>query len=115
VRALRFAAVSVAARWRRGFVAVGMRRSRDLAFGVVSGVATALTGMSGPPVLIYLMLTGAAPRMLRATLFAFFAGCYAATLAAYIATVGVPGTIWLTSATLAPFAAIGGIVRPPGR
>jgi uncharacterized membrane protein YfcA len=87
-----------------------MRPRRDLGFGVISGIATALTGMSGPPVLIYLMLTGAAPRMLRATLFAFFAGCYTATLAAYVATVGVPGPIWLTAATLAPFAAIGGII-----
>jgi len=110
VTILAFAAVIVAARWRRRFIAVAMRPSRDLAFGVVSGIATALTGMSGPPVLIYLMLTGAAPRMLRATLFAFFAGCYAATLAAYVATVGVPGSIWVTSATLAPFAAIGGII-----
>ena len=113
VTILAFAAVIVAARWRRRLIALAMRPSRDLAFGVVSGIATALTGMSGPPVLIYLMLTGAAPCMLRATLFAFFAGCYAATLAAYVATVGVPGGIWLTSATLAPFAAIGGIIGRP--
>jgi hypothetical protein len=46
----------------------------------VIGIATALTGMSRPAVLIYLMLAGIPPRAARATLFAFFAACYAATL-----------------------------------
>ena len=66
--------------------------------------------MSGPPVLIYLMLAGTPPRVMRATLFAFFAACYAATLAAYIATVGVPGATWLTAASLIPFAWAGGMI-----
>jgi uncharacterized membrane protein YfcA len=87
-----------------------MRPSRDLVVGAVSGIATALTGMSGPPVLIYLMLAGTPPRVMRATLFAFFAACYAATLAAYIATVGVPGTTWLAAAGLIPFAWAGGMI-----
>ena len=87
-----------------------MRPGRDLACGVISGVATALTGMSGPPVLIYLMLAGAAPRIVRATLFAFFAGCYSATLAAYTATIGVSGATWLMAASLVPFAWAGGLV-----
>jgi uncharacterized membrane protein YfcA len=75
----------------------------------VIGIATALTGMSGPPVLIYLMLAGMQPRAVRAILFAFFAACYAATLAAYIAAVGVPSTIWLGAASLIPFAWAGGL------
>jgi len=87
-----------------------MRPARDLIAGVVSGVATALTGMSGPPVLIYLMLAGAAPRIARATLFAFFAACYAATLAAYIVTLGVPRATWLAAASLVPFAWAGGLI-----
>src|ERR1700730_14728329 len=33
---------------------LGMRPSRDLAVGVISGTATALVGMAGPPVLIYI-------------------------------------------------------------
>jgi hypothetical protein len=37
----------------------------------VIGIATALTGMSRPAVLIYLMLAGIPPRAVRATLFAF--------------------------------------------
>jgi uncharacterized membrane protein YfcA len=107
---LAFAGVIVAMRFRRRPIGLAMRPGRDLASGVVSGIATALTGMSGPPVLIYLMLAGAAPRIVRATLFAFFAGCYAATFAAYIATVGVPGATWLTAASLVPFAGAGGLI-----
>jgi uncharacterized protein len=110
VTILAFAGIIIAARWRRRLTALVMRPSRDLAFGIASGIATALTGMSGPPVLIYLMLTGAAPRMLRATLFAFFAGSYAATLAAYVATVGVPRATWLGAASLIPFAWAGGLI-----
>src|SRR5262249_52218745 len=40
----------------------------DLAAGAVSGFASALVGERGPPVLIYLLLAGAAPRTVRATL-----------------------------------------------
>ena len=110
VTILLFAGVITAVRWRRPLLVLAMRPGRDLATGAVSGVATALTGMSGPPVLIYLMLTSIPPRILRATLFAFFAACYAATLAAYIATVGVPRATWLTAASLAPFAWVGGVI-----
>jgi uncharacterized membrane protein YfcA len=105
-----FAGVIIALRLRARPMALAMRPGRDLASGVVSGIATALTGMSGPPVLIYLMLAGAAPRVVRATLFAFFAGCYAATLAAYVGTIGVPGPTWLTAVSLVPFAWIGGLI-----
>jgi uncharacterized membrane protein YfcA len=105
-----FAGVIVAVRWHRRPLALAMRPSRDLVTGAVSGVATALTGMSGPPVLVYLMLTSMPPRILRATLFAFFAACYAATLAAYLATVGVPRATWLTAASLVPFAWAGGLI-----
>jgi hypothetical protein len=45
----------------------------DLAAGVVSGIASALVGQPGPPVLIYLLLAGAAAKTVRATLIAFFA------------------------------------------
>jgi len=107
---LAFAGAIVASRLRRRPTALAMRPGRDLAAGVVSGIATALTGMSGPPVLIYLMLAGTPPRIMRATLFAFFAACYAATLAAYTATVGVPGATWLAAASLIPFAWAGGLI-----
>jgi uncharacterized membrane protein YfcA len=107
---LAFAGAIVASRLRRRPTALAMRPGRDLAAGVISGIATALTGMSGPPVLIYLMLAGTPPRIMRATLFAFFAACYAATLAAYTATVGVPGATWLAAASLIPFAWAGGMI-----
>jgi uncharacterized membrane protein YfcA len=110
VTILAFAGVIVAVRWRRRPILLAMRPSRDVVSGVVSGVATALTGMSGPPVRIYLMLAGSPPRVVRATLFAFFAACYAATLAAYIATIGVPGATWLTAASLVPFVWVGGLI-----
>jgi len=50
-----------------------MSPSLDLAAGAVSGVASALVGQPGPPVLIYLLLVGAAAKTVRATLLAFFA------------------------------------------
>ena len=72
-----------------------MTPGRDLAAGAVSGAATALVGMSGPPVLIYLMLAGAPPGTVRATLLAFFALSYTVTLAAHAATIGVAAPTWV--------------------
>jgi uncharacterized membrane protein YfcA len=43
-------------------------------------------------------------------LFAFFAACYAATLGANIAMIGVPGAIWLIAASLVPFVWVGGLI-----
>jgi uncharacterized protein len=85
----------------------------DLAAGVVSGIANALVGMAGPPVLIYLLLTGAAPRTVRATLLAFFALSYGATLVSHVATIGVPATTWLAAGILTPFAIFGGFAGRP--
>jgi uncharacterized protein len=90
----------------------GLARSpgRDLTAGAVSGVTTALLGMSGPPVLIYLLLASAPPRAVRATLLHFFALSYAATLLAHLATIGVPRTTWLSAAALIPVAWLGGLL-----
>jgi uncharacterized protein len=88
-------------------------RSRDLAVGAVSGAATSLVGMAGPAVLIYLLLAGAASRVIRATLLAFFALVYIATLALHAATIGVSLQIWLTAAGLLPFAFLGGCIGRP--
>ena len=90
-----------------------MTRGRDLAVGMVSGVATALAGTSGPPVVIYLLLAEAPPRAVRATLLAFFALVYAVTLAANVATIGVPAQTWLAAAILIPFAVLGGLAGRP--
>src|SRR6266478_3314655 len=57
-----------------------MRPGRDLAVGVISGTATALVGMAGPPVLIYLLLARAPAPTVRATLLSFFGIVYAAAL-----------------------------------
>ena len=69
-----------------------MRPGRDLTAGAASGVATALVGMAGPPVLIYLLLAKAAATTARATLLAFFALSYGATLVSHAATIGIPDT-----------------------
>jgi uncharacterized membrane protein YfcA len=90
-----------------------MRPGRDVAAGAISGVATALVGMAGPPVLIYLLLGGAPPRTVRATLLSFFSLSYGATLAAHAATIGIPGSTWLAAGILIPFAVIGGFAGRP--
>ncbi len=111
-----FAVVFAALRRRRrggGRALVAMSRGRDFAVGTVSGVATALAGISGPPVVIYLLLAEAPPRTVRATLLAFFALVYAATLAANVATIGVPAQTWLAAGILIPFAVLGGLIGRP--
>jgi len=52
------------------WTAFAMSPGLDLAAGAVSGFAGALVGQPGPPVLIYLLLAGAAARTVRATLLA---------------------------------------------
>jgi uncharacterized protein len=84
--------------------------SRDVAAGLVAGAATALVGMAGPPVLVYLLLAGAASQLIRATLLAFFALVYSLTVAAHAATIGVPGKTWAMTAILLPGAFAGGAV-----
>jgi len=82
----------------------------DFVAGALSGVATALAGMSGPPVLIYLLFAGVSPRTVRATLLSFFALSYTATLALHTVTIGVPGPTWLVAGVLIPFAFLGGLI-----
>jgi uncharacterized membrane protein YfcA len=107
-----FALLLVVARrpiWRGRPMVLGMNPGRDLAVGLVSGLATALVGMSGPPVLVYLMLAGTSVQMVRATLLAFFVLCYAATVLFHSATVGIPAQTWLAAVILLPFALLGGL------
>ena len=105
-----FAAALAVSRYRRRAPTLAPTSGRDLAAGAVAGAATALVGMSGPPVLIYLMLAGAPARTVRATLLSFFALIYAATLAADVIFLGVPGADWLIAASLIPFAWVGGLI-----
>jgi hypothetical protein len=92
---------------------IRMSHARDLAAGAVSGAATALVGMAGPPVLIYLLLAGAGSLVIRATLLAFFVVVYAATLAAHATTVGIAAETWLTAGVMLPFAVLGGFIGRP--
>lgn len=110
-----FAVLMAGFRRRRGrmWAPLVMRPARDVAAGAVSGVATALVGMAGPPVLIYLLLGGAPPRTVRATLLSFFSLSYGATLAAHAVTIGIPASTWLAAVILIPFAVIGGFAGRP--
>jgi uncharacterized protein len=95
---------------RRAFA---MRPRLDLAAGAVSGIAAALVGEPGPPVLIYLLLVGAAAKTVRATLLAFFALSYGVTLASHEATIGIPAPTWLAAGILIPFAFLGALAGRP--
>ncbi len=109
-------AVLMAAFRRRGgqsWTPFARTHDRDLAAGAVAGVATALVGMAGPPVLIYLLLAGTAAQTVRATLLAFFALSYGATVASHAATIGIPGPTWVAAGILAPFALLGGLAGRP--
>ena len=95
------------------WTAFAMSPGLDLAAGAVSGFAGALVGQPGPPVLIYLLLAGAAARTVRATLLAFFALSYGVTLASHAATIGIPAPTWLAAGILIPFAFLGGLAGRP--
>jgi uncharacterized membrane protein YfcA len=85
----------------------------DLAAGAVAGIAGALVGQPGPPVLIYLLLARTAAKTMRATLLAFFALSYGVTLASHAATVGIPAPTWVAAGVLIPFAFLGGLAGRP--
>jgi uncharacterized membrane protein YfcA len=59
------------------------------------------------------LLAGTAAQTVRATLLAFFALSYGATVASHAATVGIPGPTWTAAGILAPFALLGGLVGRP--
>lgn len=115
VTILAFALMIATFRRRGGQLRVPLRRTRtrDLVAGAVAGSATALVGMAGPPVLIYLLLAGTAAQTVRATLLAFFALSYGATLASHAVMLGIPGPTWVAAGILAPFALLGGLVGRP--
>jgi len=95
------------------WTAFAMSPGLDLTAGAVSGIAGALVGQPGPPVLIYLLLAGAAATTVRATLLAFFALTYGVTLASHAATIGIPAPTWLAAGVLIPFAFLGGLAGRP--
>ena len=109
-------ALLMAWRWRcrdQALAPLALSSGGDLIAGGASGIAAALVGMAGPPALIYLLLAGAAATTIRATLLAFFALTYGATLISHAATIGVPGSTWLAAGTLVPFALVGGFAGRP--
>ena len=105
-----FAAILTWQRYRGLAARIAIRPRHDLAAGAIAGIATPLVGMAGPPVLIYLMLGGAAMRTVRATLIAFFAVVYAVALTANAVFVGMPRSDWLIAASLLPLVWAGGFI-----
>lgn len=100
-------------RGRRRWGALAMSPGRDLAAGALSGAAAALVGMAGPPVLIYLLLAATGAAVVRATLLAFFALSYGATLVLHATAIGIPGPTWLAALMLLPVAVLGGFAGRP--
>jgi uncharacterized membrane protein YfcA len=98
---------------RKHWTSFAMSPGLDLAAGAVSGIASALVGQPGPPVLIYLLLAGTEARTVRATLLAFFGLAYAVTLASHAATIGIPVPTWFAAGILIPFAFFGGLAGRP--
>ncbi len=92
---------------------LAMRPGRDLAVGAISGTATALVGMAGPPVLIYLLLAQAPAPTVRATLLSFFGIVYAAALLSRAVAVGIAASTWIGAGVLIRFAALGAIAGRP--
>jgi uncharacterized protein len=107
---LLFAGLFAAARRRRAAALFRTSPAGDLAAGAVSGAATAMIGIGGPPLLLYLLFTGVSPTSLRATVFAFFLLSYAATVLSHAASVGIPAATWLGATLLFPFALAGGFL-----
>jgi uncharacterized protein len=97
----------------RHMALLSMTPGCDLAVGVVAGTATALVGMAGPPVLIYLLLAGAPPPTVRATLLSFFGIVYVAALLSHAAAVGISASTWIGAGVLIPFATLGAIAGRP--
>jgi len=110
-----FAALMAVFRRRGGqpWAPLARTRGHDLGAGALAGIANALVGMAGPPVLIYLLLAGTEAQTVRATLLAFFALSYGATLAAHAATVGISEPTWMAAGIFAPFALLGGLAGRP--
>jgi uncharacterized membrane protein YfcA len=95
---------------RRGSTLFVTNRGLDCAAGAVSGAMTALFGISGPPIVIYLLLAGVSPARLRATLLSYFSICYTATILCHAIGVGIAPAIWSMAGILIPFACAGGIL-----
>jgi uncharacterized membrane protein YfcA len=109
-------ALLMALRWQRRdqpSTPLALSPGGDLTAGVASGIATALVRMAGPPALIYLLLAKVGARTVRATLLAFFALIYGATLISHAMTIGISGPSWRTAGTLVPVAFLGGFVGRP--
>jgi uncharacterized membrane protein YfcA len=97
----------------RSTASLGLKPGYDLAAGMVSGVATALVGMPGPPALIYLLLAGMPPRIVRATLLSFFALAYSSALLSHMVSIFLILAAPIEAGILIPFAALGAVAGRP--
>jgi len=76
------------------------------AVGAVSGLLSGITGIGGPPVILYLMAGGVGPVVLRANMIAYFTIVLVGLTATY-AVIGLfgPLVLWRTAFLVAPFIA----------
>jgi uncharacterized protein len=68
--------------------------------GALSGALTALLVMPGPPLMVHLLRHPLPPASARSLSIAFFSTCYAAVLAAHVATGALARADWETVLTL---------------
>ena len=84
-------ALLMALRWGQRSPPLASSPGGDLSAGIASGAASTV----------------------RATLLAFFALSYGATLISHAVTIGIPGPTWIAAGILVPFAFLGGLAGRP--
>ena len=75
-----------------------------LAVGILAGAMTAALSMPGPVLVLYLTAIGVDKTTFRAVSLTLFTVLYIGAILLQSVTVGIPGSVWVTSATLLPFA-----------
>ncbi len=85
-----------------------------LAIGIVAGAMTAALGMPGPVLVLYLTALGVDKETFRAVSLTLSAALYLAVILLQSATVGIPGSVWITAAALVPLAWAGAALGHAG-
>ena len=94
--------------------AVPYRRPSVFAIGIVAGAMTAALGMPGPVLVLYLTAIGVDKATFRAVSLTLCTALYLAAILLQSATVGIPGRVWITAATLVPLAWAGAALGHAG-
>ena len=84
------------------------------AVGVTAGAMTSALAMPGPVLVLYLTAIGVDKAKFRAVSLTLFTALYVAAILIQSATVGIPGRVWITAATLLPLAWAGAALGHAG-